>query len=307
VPTPTTNWVLSLTRDANVAREDPVVELTRMRIYLDNNPYDYLLGSGVSPEALSKALQGHGHELIISGDNFQEWASCWKSRSPKTEEVGRRLLRYVLDIEPRRLIAGPDQLIKREMAAALGESLPGPFLPPEDVATAEALFRRFIDGAPSETDREALLSRWAEKEASARRATELGGGRAAPDVSPSLDHFIRSHPDGYKRTVHAYIKKNFQPASGAQIKFFAKRLHKCPALRAAIRADLYVNWRIATGKKMQQDRWDDLRHCIVSSYSDLFVTRDEGLESALGEIKPGPRIVRVAEFATLLNIPYAGP
>jgi len=41
--------------------------------------------------------------------------------------------------------------------------------------------------------------------------------------------------------------------------------------------------------------------CIVSSHSDLFVTRDEGLESALAEIKPGPRVVRVAEFATLLS------
>jgi len=278
-----------------------------MRVYLDNNPYDYLLGSGVSSEQLSSALQAHGHELIISGDNFQEWASCWKSPRPEKEEIGRSLLRYAFGIRPRRLIAGPDDLIPREMAALLGQRLPGPFLPPADVANAEALFRRFIDGPPSEADRKALLSRWAQKEESARRANELGAARSKHDTSPSLEAFIKTHPDGYTRTVRTYIKKWFTPISAVQMKFFSNRLHKCPALTASIRADLYVNWRLATGKKMQHDRWDDLRHCIASSYSDVFVTVDEGLQQAFEQIKPGARIVTVATFAKMLGLPYSGP
>src|SRR6266849_142663 len=278
-----------------------------MLIYLDNDPYDHLLASGISTEVLSKALQAKGHELIISADNFQEWASCWKSGRRESEEVGARLLRYAMGIQPHRILTEPSQLIKREMAALLGQNLPGPFLPPEDVANAEALFRRFIEGAATAADREALLSRWSLKEESTRRATELGELRTTPDTSSTLEEFMARHVAGCRKTTRTYIEKNFSPASSQQLKFFAKRLHKCPALRASIRADLYVNWRIATGKRMQHDRWDDLRHCINSAYVDLFVTRDAALQVAFQQIDPGPPVVTVAELAERLGIPYTGP
>ena len=61
------------------------------------------------------------------------------------------------------------------------------------------------------------------------------------------------------------------------------------------------------GKEDQHDRWDDLRHCISSSYADLFVTRDDELKNAFDQIKPGPRIMTVAEFAQMLRLPYSGP
>jgi hypothetical protein len=63
-----------------------------MRVYLDQNPYDYLVGSGISPEAVSKAMKGGGYELIVSGDNLQEWASCWKGGDHQKEATGRRLV-----------------------------------------------------------------------------------------------------------------------------------------------------------------------------------------------------------------------
>ena len=278
-----------------------------MLVYLDNNPYDHLRAAGLSAPSISARLEAHGHELIISGDNFQEWASCWKSGRPEKERVGRELLRYAFAITPRKLLAGPDQLIPREMAASLGRRLPGPFLPPDDVATAEDLIRRFIDGKATAADRAALLKRWTAKESSVDQAHEVAGRWTQKDTSPSLAAFIAAHPEGYERTVRAYIRKNFHPINTTQMKFFAKRLHKCPALQAAIRADLYVNWRLAAGKKMQHDRWDDLRHCISSSYADLFVTRDDELKNAFDQIKPGPRIMTVAEFAQMLRLPYSGP
>jgi hypothetical protein len=58
---------------------------------------------------------------------------------------------------------------------------------------------------------------------------------------------------------------------------------------------------------MQHDRWDDLRHCINSTYADLFVTRDHALKTAFEQIKPGPQICTVVDFAVLLGIPYNDP
>jgi hypothetical protein len=154
-------------------------------VYLDNNPYDHLRAAGLSAPSISARLEAHGHELIISGDNFQEWASCWKSGRPEKERVGRELLRYAFAITPRKLLAGPDQLIPREMAASLGRRLPGPFLPPDDVATAEDLIRRFIDGKATAADRAALLKRWTAKESSVDQAHEVAGRWTQKDTSPS--------------------------------------------------------------------------------------------------------------------------
>jgi hypothetical protein len=80
-----------------------------------------------------------------------------------------------------------------------------------------------------------------------------------------------------------------------------------PCFSASLRADFYVNWRIASGRRMQHDRWDDLRHCIDSAYADIFVTKDKDLKAAFVEIEPGPCIMTVAEFAEVLGIPYHGP
>lgn len=67
-------------------------------------------------------------------------------------------LSYAFAIAPRRLLAPPAQLIPREMAALLGQRLPGRFLPPEDVATAEALVQRFIGGKANAADRAAPVA-----------------------------------------------------------------------------------------------------------------------------------------------------
>jgi hypothetical protein len=85
----------------------PVVvggNLGRMLIYLDQNAYDPLLDSGLSPDALSDSLQESNHELILGDTNLQEWASCWKSGNPVTEERGRRLVALAHAIRPRRLL-----------------------------------------------------------------------------------------------------------------------------------------------------------------------------------------------------------
>ncbi len=284
-------------------RDGPV----HRRVYLDQNPFDYLMAAGVTSEVLSKALSRTSWELILSVDNFQEWASCWKSGN---QQVGQALLKFVLAIRPRKFLAPAHQLQIREIRALFGQRLPGPFLPQEDVARAEGLYKRFADGAATEADLETMLSHWALKEDSGATAEQLRKrGFGAVNLSgDTLDDFIGANPYGYEITLRTYVEKAVgQRVTGREFALIRRKLAKCPALSAAVRADLFITWRVASGKKMQIDRWDDLRHCINAAYANLFVTKDGELRSTFAEIKPGPPIVGVSEFAAMLGISYSGP
>jgi hypothetical protein len=94
-----------------------------IRVYLDQNPYDYLLDAGVSPETLSKAMGENGYELIVSDDNLQEWASCWKSGDAMKHDRGRQLVQFMLAIQPRSVLVPADQLITREIGLVFGQEL----------------------------------------------------------------------------------------------------------------------------------------------------------------------------------------
>lgn len=279
-------------------------------VYLDQNPYDKLIRAGITAQELSDAMSAGSRQLILSEDNFQEWASCWKNGSPEKEAVGRVLLSFALRIRPRRFLAPAHQLQIREIRALFGQNLPGPFLPSKDVASAEELLGRFADGRSTEADRERMLSHWeVKREASARAESLRRHGIADIRVcDATLDKFIAANSGAYQQTLRTYVEKaiGMRP-SGSEFRLIRRKRQKCPALSAAVRADLFINWRIATGRVMQHDRWDDLRHCINATYADLFVTDDPDLHNAYAEIRPGPRIVTLAVFGETLGIPYTAP
>ena len=178
-----------------------------------------------------------------------------------------------------------------------------------NLPAAEALFRRFADGSPTEADLRQMLDHWAVKDEARTRANQPAARwKGKLDDSPSVDVLRVRYPDEWKEAVGVCVRQSIRDApTTKQMKRILGHLDKCPALRAGTRADFYITWRIATGRQMQHDRWDDLRHCINSAYADLFVTRDAALKAAFTQVRPGPRVVTVAEFGAILGIPYSGP
>lgn len=95
-----------------------------------------------------------------------------------------------------------------------------------------------------------------------------------------------------------------------QLKWVRLHLGKCPALRASVRADAFINWRIATGKGMQHDRWDDLRSLhrrVLRRHLRDLRRGDAALRAACDEIKPGADVVTLRDFAATVGIEYDGP
>lgn len=283
--------------------------------YFDQNPFDHLLDAGIPAEKVAALMEAHNYGLIISEYNFQEWAACWKSGRPEKERRGQELLTYVLALRPNRYLVPVPHLMRYEIGSLLGSDFASPFLPESDAAQARALLTRFAEGNATEVDRRNMLENWRKKAQTTAEANQLIDQLVSGGLQPvgdTLDQFIGANPGGKGRIGGALIRRALQGTTltPREQKIAAKRVlrraDKCPALRAAIRTNLYVNYRIVTGKRMQHDRWDDLRHCINAPYADTFVTGDEELREAFGEIWPGGQIVTLSEFAGQIELAF-GP
>ena len=190
--------------------------------------------------------------------------------------------------------------LPRDVRWMLRESLPGPFLPPEDVATVEALFRALSTAhrARPVERRCCRAGRRRKRRSAARRNSRRSyrGGRVAVarpfhSVPP---RWLKAHSTGlHREEFPTCLRRADQILREAP-----------PQMPCSPGSDPGRPLRKLADRDRKEDATGQVGRspaCIVSSHSDLFVTRDEGLESALAEIKPGPRVVRVAEFATLLS------
>lgn len=283
-----------------------------LSVYFDQNPFDDLRTAGVPPERLAKAMGETGYQLIVSESNVQEWAGCWKSGRPEKEKIGRELVRYALDLKPERFFVHIRELVRREAQARLRSVAVNPFL--SNPSSARELLERFAAGKPTTEDFEKMLSQWRKKEAEVVEARELlktGIPDGLKPVGETLDQCLGANPGAEKQVARALLSKALAEANVTDnvekiTRYVLRRLDRCPALRTAARTHLYVNYRIVTGRRMRHDTFDDLRHCIHSSYADVLVTGDEELREACGQIHPGARVLTLSEFMSRLGLTVDG-
>ncbi len=132
--------------------------------YLDNNAFDHLLDNGPQTSALSGLFRTQAIRIIISEHNIHEIVSCWKSGNPEKVQRGQNLIRYILDLEPTRLLLPTPYLIRFEIAPIIHNVLPGPFLDTESETLTRERLLRFAAGDLRKEDLANLQRRWGDKE-----------------------------------------------------------------------------------------------------------------------------------------------
>lgn len=276
--------------------------------YFDHNVYHHLLDNGPSAPDLSRALRARGAQVIIGEHNSHEAISCWKRGKPETVERGQRLIRYAMELAPARLLLPTPRLIRFEIAPIIGNAVAGPFLDPESEALTRERLLRFAAGDLREEDLANLERLWRAKEEERnlhdhlRRNGLYDGRRPADD----FEAFVAQNRE-LARAIAQHIVCRHLTEMGERerrkaAKMAAARLGKCPALRAAVRANLFLNHRLMQGKKTRHDVWDDLYHCISATYADVFVTGDGDLGDYFRQINPECKIIGLGEFRDRLGI-----
>jgi len=282
-----------------------------MDYYLDQNVYDHLLLElGMSVGQISMILKERKIRLILSEHNIHETMSCWKSGITEKIERGQKILQLQLELQPVRFLLSTPFLIRYEIAPFINNHAPGPFLD----LTSEGLTRGDLANLASGNLQAAhyarLEDRWSKKQSETKFYEELrqqGFFGQLHCVEP-FEAFIAKNQKAVKylaeHTVSRYLIELSERERKKTAKIASSRLRKCPALRAAIRANMFLAYRLSRGEKSRHDLWDDLCHSISAVYSDLFVTGDDALSNRLLDLNPQLIVRDYVQFAQDLGIAW---
>ena len=100
-----------------------------------------------------------------------------------------------------------------------------------------------------------------------------------------MSYFQSQVPD----LIHYRMQSRITRSEASEI---AQRLDFFPAIRSAVRADLYMNFIcIVHGNRPGFDKLDDYRHVIECSYCDALITGDNQLYRTANQINPDIEMV----------------
>lgn len=81
---------------------------------------------------------------------------------------------------------------------------------------------------------------------------------------------------------------------------YAKKIlekpHRYPMTNSVIKANLYLDFRLLKFGQMSHDTLDDVKHLILASYADFFVSNDDKLHKYHQDINDRPIMLRLSEF-----------
>lgn len=276
--------------------------------YLDQNAYDALLRAGISYLTLSEILREQKTRIILSEHNIQETVSCWKSGQTEKIQFGQTLIKFQLAIQPVRFILPTAQLLRFEIAPIIRNTVPGPFLNPASELQIRRYLLEFAKGELTNEGRENLEKRWRDKVSERDYYEELRQQRVgkaltcADDFETFMFQNRRIVQSLAGLIVYRHLTEMGEKGRRKTAKMASSRLSKFPALRTAVRANMFLIHRLILGKKSRHDRWDDLCHCISAVYSNVFVTGDRDLLDCFSLVNSRTSVLSVAEFAEQFGV-----
>ena len=289
-----------------IARPSPIAT---MDYYLDQNVYDhFLLELGLSVDEIAAVMKDRKIRLILSEHNIHETVSCWKSGATDKIKRGQKILQLQLDLQPVRFLLPTPLLIKYEIAPLIGNYVPGPFLDSKSEALTRADLGSLASGQLQKGHSVRLENGWSKKQSETKHYEELrqqGFFGQLHSVEP-FEAFIAKNRKAVKylaeHTVSRHLNELGERERKKTAKIASSRLRKCPALRAAVRANMFLAYRLSRREKSRHDLWDDLCHSISAVYSNVFVTGDVPLSKRLLDINPQLIVKDHNQFAKDLGI-----
>lgn len=274
-----------------------------MLTYLEPSAIDAVVRAGVEPVDFAIRLAKRGLTPCVGFLTINESAQAILS---DRGDFARQMFRVISGIDPR-ILADPASLYKREIhLLRVGESV-GPYSDEAQEQFSKDELARLANGEISheflsmvEARRRAKFEDWPITMQGYLDSVR-GLRREAPKSVPAFRTFrqVEAHfLPKLSAMVQALDELDLHAGEAEQI---AERIDSFPAIRSSIYFWLNAQYIcLAHGTTPSVDKVDDYRHCIESSYCDLFVSNDHQLLRSLERMQP-----RVAPLAIsdLLSTP----
>lgn len=263
----------------HLGREDDAVF-----IYLDTMLWNEFCDEGVNAQMLMAALFAKNLHLVLGTEVIYELAKTFRTNPTRAQQ----LFAYLRSFTERGIPCTKDDPLILDCEAELalsGESNEcDPFFRTTNYRNMQKEVDKLSRGVFDSRANQAVESRMqlAASERSAMNAqyripSALKARLSDIPVS-GLETWLRKEVQRVgRKLLKERLRIRFPGWTERELTIVAKKLlasSRCHLSRAVVRADLYANWRTATGGSMSRDLLPDLDHVVTASYFDVYATME---------------------------------
>ena len=258
--------------------------------YLEPSAINWLVDN--APEAASavSSLRAAGYRPVIGLHTIYELARTFLN--PKNDARGQTLFAFIRDLDPS-LTPGTRKLMIQEIVSYRTGTAVLPFLDHLDQAATRAEVNRLaavvFDGVArlfiEARERDIGENYPKVTQGYIRKVVELGS--ANREAVPRFGTF-EAAASFFEPKVPSIIREIVDRGiSASEAAALSGQLARLPAIRSAVRANLYLMWICISKKACPAfDKLDDYRHIIEASYCDAIITQDRQLLRTVRKINP---------------------
>lgn len=266
-------------------------------IYFDSNVYADFIRQGVKADLIKNILDRNKLVLAISSLNLFEAASCWKSRNPETINQGIKRFQLFRDLLPCRFLREVPEIVFGEIDKALNNRVLSIFY---DGVEAENEINKLANGTYDDRAKTFIESKWSVKSLEIQRRAEYFNQIRGLPIPDYFDEFLSCHQQEFAE--HLIGERIIGIPAKHKRKLAEKMLQKSqkfPLFDSMIRANLFLDFRLFKFKTVSHDTLDDVKHLIIASHVDIFVSNDEKLHKYSHDITTPLKVMKFNEFMDL--------
>ena len=275
------------------------------RAYFDPSIVNRAVDNNISPARLRAAFGRVGLEAATGLHTVLELARTFAAPDSSNADRARQLFTMLRDLEPAyqpdvpTLLAGELQKLRFGTAVL-------PFLGALDLAATRSEVARLANGFFDDQARRFIRDKDALKvqglEAQERHAAYVGTLRGTDRVVRDLrtfddvwEYFERR--GDIPRLIADVLHHKISSSEASEL---AARLPSFPAIGAATRANVYLNFIMVAGAvRPGRDKMDDYTHCIEAAYCPALISADGQQITALRSISPSVRPIAWDDLSVL--------
>ncbi len=265
------------------------------RAYFDPSIVNRAVDSNISPARLRAAFGRVGLEPATGLHTVLELARTFATPDSSKKDRARQLFTLLRDLEPAYQPDVPLLLAGELQKLRLGTAVL-PFLDALDLVATRNEVARLANGFFDDHARGSIRQKDALKvqslEAQERHAAYVGTLRGSDQVVRGLRTFddvwqYYERRGDIPRLIADVLHHKISSSEASEL---AGRLPSFPAIGAATRANVYLNFIMVAGAvRPGKDKMDDYTHCIEAAYCPGFVSADGQQITALRSISPDVR------------------
>jgi len=267
--------------------------MSRKKVYFDNNIYGDIIRDEIEVDKIKDILNRKKLALVISSLNLFESASCWKSSDPKGITTGMKHFQLFNDLLPCRFLKEDSEIVKGELATLM-DNISYEIYYEGSEAIEE--IKKLANGVYDDRARKYIDKKWKSKIVEIQNRADYFR-QMGIKVQSVFKEFLSTHQQFLTEEIIGSrilnIPSRFKRRFARKI---IQKSHRFPMINSLVKANLFLDFRLIKFGQMSHDTPTDVKHLILASYADVFVSNDVKLHKYYFEINDKIEMINLSDL-----------